>query len=149
MELKQLTLPAIHNQTIVHESEGLIYDVVRKKELVLTPEEWVRQHVVHLLYKHLNYPLSLMKLEGGLTYNKLAKRSDILIYDREGSPFLLVECKAPSVAVDQKVFEQAALYNKEIKAPYIFVTNGIKHFCASYDFENHQAKLIEELPVFK
>jgi hypothetical protein len=113
------------------ESEGKvwIFDVIRKKFVVLTPEEWVRQHLINFFITHLGYPKSLIKIETGLLYNQLQKRSDILVYDRNGKPWMIVECKSYDVELSQKSVQQASVYNTTIKAPYIAVSNGMKHVC--------------------
>ncbi len=105
-----------------------IYDVIRRQYVVLTPEEWVRQHVVHWLANGFGYPKSLMQIESGLRYNAMTKRSDLIVYDRAGQPFLLVECKAPTVPLTDATFGQAARYNSIVKAPYLLITNGLSHF---------------------
>ncbi|MEJ2005577.1 MAG: type I restriction enzyme HsdR N-terminal domain-containing protein [Cyclobacteriaceae bacterium] len=107
-----------------------IYDAIRRKYLVLTPEEWVRQHMVHYLHQHCGYPLSLMNVEGGLTYNKRQKRSDILVYDRAGQPSVLVECKSYKMKkMGDEVLFQAAAYNRELKATWIVITYGWGYYC--------------------
>ena len=132
----------------IKESEGKkqIYDSLRKKYLILTPEEWVRQHIVHYFLREHDYPRSLCKLEGGIQINKLPKRVDVLFYDRKGEPFMLIECKAPSIKLTDKVFEQAAIYNLKVKAKYIFLTNGKQHLIFSY--QNNGYKNIIEIPAF-
>lgn len=134
----------------IHEKDGIatVFDVLRKKHVVLTPEEWVRQHFVHYLIKHLNYPKSLIKLERGHAFNRLKKRSDIIVFDREGAPFMLVECKASHIKIEQKVFVQASIYNKTIKARYLVVTNGMQHFCCQIDLENGAYQFLDQLPSF-
>lgn len=125
-----------------------IYDTIRRKWLVLTPEEWVRQHTVNYLVNELGYPASLIHIEGGLTLNGTQKRFDILLYDNTGKPMLLVECKAPSVKISQAVFNQAARYNMVYKVPYIFVTNGLQHFCAQVNFTTNQVAFIPQVPPY-
>lgn len=125
-----------------------IFDSIRKKHLILTPEEWVRQHFVNYLVNHLDYPKSLIKLEGGLSFNSLKKRSDILVYNREGKPFMLIECKASHIKIEQKVFVQASVYNKSIKARYIVISNGMQHFCCEINQESNSYKFLQEIPVF-
>lgn len=105
-----------------------IFCLIRKKWVAITPEEWVRQHFINLLVAHLGYPKGLFKLEQTMAYFKNQKRSDILVLDREGQVFLLVECKAPSVKLDQKVTGQLATYNKVLDAKYLAITNGMTHF---------------------
>jgi hypothetical protein len=116
-----------------------IYDEIRRHFVVLTPEEWVRQHVVHWLVAEFAYPKSLMQIESGLRYNAMTKRSDLIVYDRAGQPFLLVECKAPDVPLTEATFAQAARYNSVVKAPYLLITNGLTHLV----FEITNAGIVE------
>lgn len=111
--------------TIKTEGEKqLIFDVVRKKFVALTPEEWVRQHIVHfLIYDH-QFPVSLISLEKKLVLNELTKRTDIVLYNTAGQPVLIVECKAPDVVISQKTFDQVARYNLVLRVPFLWVTNG-------------------------
>ena len=105
-----------------------VFCIVRKKWVVLTPEEWVRQHFLNLLINHLDYPQGLMRLEQTHQYFKNSKRSDIVVLDRESDIFLIVECKAASIAIDGKVVRQVSEYNKVLKSKYIAVTNGLSNF---------------------
>lgn len=105
-----------------------IFCLVRRKYVVLFPEEWVRQHFLNLLIEYLDYPRGMIKLEHTLSYFKNQKRSDITVLDRDGTVSLLVECKSHKVALNEKVVKQVAEYNKIIDAKYIAVTNGLKHF---------------------
>ena len=123
-----------------------IFDDLRKKFLLLTPEEIVRQNFLDYLIIEKKYSKNLIKLESGLKYNDLNKRTDILVYNRSGNPFLLVECKADSVPISQKTIEQASRYNLAIKAQYLCVTNGQKTYCFSVNFENNQSIQINEIP---
>lgn len=125
----------------------LVFDIVRKKQLVLTPEEWVRQHFLHFLIESGGYPKSNISIEKGLKLNGLQKRCDILAY-HQGEPFLLVECKAPHIKLDQVVFDQIARYNHVLKVPFLAVTNGLQHIYAIMDFENNQYKFIKDLPQY-
>lgn len=126
-----------------------VFDHIRKKWLVLTPEEWVRQHLINYLITHKNYPASLISLESGLKYNALIKRTDLLIYNNTGNPLLIIECKAPKVAIDQKVIEQIGVYNKTIAATYSCVTNGLKHYCWTYDELENKFNFLQQIPDFK
>lgn len=125
-----------------------IFDPIRKKFLILTPEEWVRQHFVNFLVHHQHYPKSLIRLEGGLKYNTLLKRSDIIVYDRCGKPFMLVECKANDVKLSQKVLEQISIYNLKIGAPYQVITNGMVHYCFKFNITTNSYIILEQLPDF-
>lgn len=124
-----LSLPPIDVKIQCIEGTYKIFDVVRKGFYVLTPEEWVRQHFVHLLIHHYKYNKGLIRLEGGLTFHTMAKRSDILVYDKAGNPFLLVECKSTEIRLNAQVLQQASTYNQIIKAPFICLTNGLKTLC--------------------
>lgn len=129
--------------------EGKVYvkDPIRKKNLLLTPEEWVRQHCIQFLHQELGYPNSTIGLEGKLTINQQTKRFDILAY-QNSKPFILVECKAAQIKIDQNVFDQIARYNLELNVPFIWVTNGLKHFFATIDYQNQKYNFIKELPPF-
>jgi hypothetical protein len=125
-----------------------LFDELRKKHIVITPEEWVRQHFVQYLINQKNYPKTLIKLEGGLRFNGMAKRSDIVAFNPSGQKILMVECKAPSVVINQKVFDQIARYNMAHKVELLAVTNGLQHYYCRIDFENKVYKFIEELPAY-
>ena len=148
MELPVLNLPEYKHLIKNKEGKPFIYDFIRKKMVVLTQEEWVRQHFVHFLINKLDYPKSLIKIESGIGYNRLQKRSDIKIYDRNGVPFAIVECKAPNIPISKKTFDQVAVYNKTFRAPYIMVTNGMEHFSSEVDFETNTSKFMEGFPVY-
>jgi hypothetical protein len=123
-----------------------IFDRIRRKYIVLTPEEWVRQHVINYLHEIKKYPLSMMQIESGLKYNSQQKRTDIVVYNIKGSANILVECKAPEIAISQLTFEQAARYNSTLKAEYIFITNGTSHYCCSINHANGEIAFLPELP---
>jgi len=125
----QLNLPSKEFRMEVSEGKTFIWDEIRKKMIVLTPEEWVRQHVVSLLITEMEYPKSLIKVESGLKYWKKKKRSDIVAFDQNAKPYLLIECKSWEHKINKTTLNQIATYNKSLQAPYIAVTNGIKHFC--------------------
>lgn len=127
--MRVLNLPEFDCNLKKSEGKVWIFDVIRKKFVVLTPEEWVRQHLINYFINHLHYPRSLIKIEGGLLFNTLQKRSDLLIYDRAGLPWMLVECKSFDIKLDQKSVEQAATYNATVQAKYISLSNGLKHIC--------------------
>jgi hypothetical protein len=144
-----LNLPPYPIRIKEEENGTYIFDVIRKKFLFLTPEEWVRQHLVHFLIEEKNYPRTLIQLEGGLKLNTLQKRSDILIFNNLGEKIVLIECKAPSVKISQETFDQIARYNFTLKATYLMVTNGINHYFCQMDFENEKYTFLKELPKYK
>lgn len=143
-----LNLPAFDHKIKREGPRTQIFDPIRRKYVVLTPEEWVRQHFINYLKVEKNYPYSLMKIEGGLKFNHQNKRSDILVYNLKGQPAILVECKAPEVKVTAAVFEQAARYNQQLKVDYIIVTNGIGHYCSSINYLEGSFTFLEEIPEF-
>lgn len=146
--MRALNLP--HYSFKLKESSGKIQilDELRKKYVVLTPEEWVRQHIVQYLIQEKKYPSSLIAIEIGLKYNQLQKRADVLVYDRQALPLLLVECKAPEVKITQDVFHQIAVYNMSFKVKYLLVTNGMDHFICEMDYTTNSYQFLKEIPVF-
>ncbi|GAA4413771.1 type I restriction enzyme HsdR N-terminal domain-containing protein [Nibrella viscosa] len=146
--METLNLPAFDYKIKQIEGKPYIFDALRRKYVRITPEEWVRQHIVHLLITHYLYPKALIRTEGGLTLNQLQKRTDVLVFDRQGKPFLLIECKAPSVALTQAVFDQIARYNHVHQAPYLVVTNGLTHYCCGIDHETATVRFLDDFPAF-
>ncbi|GAB1446282.1 type I restriction enzyme HsdR N-terminal domain-containing protein [Flammeovirgaceae bacterium] len=146
--MNPLNLPSISPKIKKEQGKVLIFDIIRKKYVVLTPEEWVRQHFVQHLIQNLNYPRALFRIESSLTYNKLQKRSDILIRDREGKPWMLVECKSASIKLTQKAFNQIAVYNMTIGATYLAVTNGMVHYCWRAPELGKEAVFLDKFPEF-
>lgn len=144
--MQQLNLPSYDYKTKEIEDKTYIFDIIRKKYLVLTPEEWVRQHFINLLTTHYGYSKSLLRLEGGLRYNLLQKRTDVVIYNNDGKPWLLVECKAADVAINRTVVEQASRYNLTLRCPILVVTNGLNTFCFKIDFENNSSQQLQDIP---
>ena len=144
----QLNLPE-HQFTIKKSANGLtIFDVLRSKFVALTPEEWVRQNFVAFLIHHKQFPQALMGNEIALVQNDIKRRCDTLIADREGCPFAIVEYKAPSVEITQKVFDQIVRYNMVLRAKYLMVSNGLQHYCCKMDYENQKYLFIENIPCY-
>ncbi len=131
------------------ENKTAIFDEIRKKFILLTPEEWVRQNVVRFLIVEKKYPKSLINVEKTLKINNLTKRYDIVIFNSDGSIQVLIECKAPKVKISQKTFDQIAIYNFSLNANYLMVTNGLSHYICQIDFENKKYDFLENLPEFK
>ncbi len=122
-----------------------IYDPIRKKYLVLQPEELVRQLIVQYLLSK-NYSANKIALEVGLKVNEMQKRCDILVYDNNFQPFMIVECKAAQVPVSEAVFRQIANYNKALKVPYLMVSNGVSSYCSKIDYESESYDFLNDLP---
>ena len=147
--MQQLAFPSYSFRVKNSENKTTIFDVIRKKFVVLTPEEWVRQHVVHYLISNKNYPLSLINVEKMINVNKTVKRYDVVVFKPDGSIFLLVECKAPKIKITQETFDQIARYNLALKGSYQMVTNGLKHYYCQIDYKNEKYEFVRELPEFK
>ena len=130
---QELTLPAFEYKVKKKNGAVMIFDMIRKKFVVLTPEEWVRQHVVHYLVEVKGYPVASIAVEREIDLYGLRRRFDIVVFDRIGKPWMLVECKAPAVLLSKQVFDQAFRYNLTLCAPYVAITKGIKHFCGKID----------------
>ena len=126
-----------------------IFDVVRRKYVTLTDEEWVRQHCIAYLIHQKKYPITLIAVEKGLSVNGLRKRTDILIYTKDGLPKLIVECKAPEVKIDDKVFDQIVTYNMGLKVPYIVVTNGIVNYACKINHEEKKYEFLLVIPLYE
>ena len=125
-----------------------IFDLIRRKYVVLQPEEWVRQHVVHFLIEEKGYPKSLINVEKKLSVNGLTKRYDVVVYSKKGVVFLVVECKAPSVTITQQTFDQIARYNLSLNAQYLMVTNGIIHYYCQTDYNQYKYIFLADLPHY-
>ncbi len=138
LSLEQIQLPEYDCQIKKINEQLYIYDLVRQKHLVLTPEEWVRQHFLRYLIQQFDYPKGLIRTESGLKYALRQKRSDILVYDREALPFFLIECKATFVPLSTATLEQVCQYNYSLKAQYIAITNGTEY--AAYRFLKEESK---------
>ncbi len=117
--------------------------------MVLTPEEWVRQHFIHYLIEEKNYPISLIAVEKKVTVNKLTKRTDILVFNAKGNPHIIVECKAPSINITQNTFDQIARYNLKLDANYLIVTNGLHHFYCFMDFKKESYVFLDSIPRYE
>ena len=147
--MQKLNLPSIKLKIKNRENKLFIFDDFRKKDILLTPEEWVRQHFVYFLTIDKKYPKSLTVLEKELNLNNTKKRTDILIYNNQGTPEIIVECKATSVKITQSVFDQIARYNLQLKAKYLIVTNGLEHYFCQMDFEKQQYVFLKDIPNYK
>ena len=123
-----------------------VWCIIRKIELGLTPEEWVRQHVIHYLIDVKKIPIGLIASEYPIKYNSRSKRADIVVFNREQNPIIIVECKAPEVRLNQATMLQIAQYNSELDVPYLFLTNGLKHIVCQIDEVSKKISLLDELP---
>ena len=143
-----LNLPKYSFRIKNKENKLYIFDRVRKKDLVLTEEEWVRQNFVSYLHEEKNYPLSLMAIEKQCLVNDTVKTTDILVFDKTGSPHIIVECKATHININQETFDQIARYNMKLNATYLIVTNGLHHFYCQMDHKAKKYTFLEEIPNY-
>lgn len=141
-----LNLPPFKHRLENIDGQEFIFDIVRKKNIVNTPEEWVRQHLIHFLINEHKVPRSLISCEKGLSYNKLKKRTDVVILGKKGTPLFLIECKAPEVKISKETLIQSVTYNQTIKAPYIILSNGLVTVC--FDVRKDAIKQIDSIPDY-
>ncbi|MDE6648718.1 MAG: type I restriction enzyme HsdR N-terminal domain-containing protein [Muribaculaceae bacterium] len=125
-----------------------VFDTLRRKYVALTPEEYVRQHFTAWMTGYLGYPASLMNNEVPLILNGTRRRCDTVVFRSDGSPSVIVEYKAPTVAITQKVFDQIARYNMVLHSRYLIVSNGLQHFCCSMDYEHDTYSFLRQIPVW-
>jgi hypothetical protein len=143
-----LNLPTYFFKIKQDKEKKYIFDEIRRRYVLLTPEEWVRQHVVKYLVNGKNFPQMLIAVEKGFHHLRIKQRYDLLIHDRRGDPLMIVECKAPTVDINQNAFDQATRYNAKHKAPYMLITNGRKHYCCQLNLETKQYRFLQEIPDF-
>lgn len=141
-----LNLPSYPLKLKKQSQRTQIFDRIRKKFVVLNPEEWVRQHLIHYLIETKNYPASRIAVESSLRYNEMLRRPDIVYFDAELKPKLIVECKAPEVKITQATFDQIARYNSALKVELLLVSNGLQHFCCRMNYEAESYEFLKEIP---
>ncbi len=146
--MQQLDFPVYSFRFKSNENKRLIFDEIRKKFVVLTPEEWVRLHVVRYLIEDKNYPKSHINVEKQLLLNGTKKRYDVVVFNKDGTIHLIVECKAPSIKITQDTFDQIARYNLVTNATYLMVTNGLEHYYCQLNYKEEQYNFLRELPEF-
>ncbi len=146
--MQKLNFPTYNFRFKNSENKMAIFDEIRKKFIILTPEEWVRQHVVRFLLEEKQYPKSLINVEKVLFVNGLRKRYDVVVFNPDGSIQILVECKAPEVKITQMTFDQIARYNMTMKSTYLMVSNGLNHYFCQMDYENEKYQFLAELPNY-
>ncbi len=146
----RLSLPE-YQFKIERSADGKLYvfDVIRKKNILLTPEEWVRQNFIRFMNEAHNIPYSRMVLEKDLLLNGQKKRIDVLVYNSAGKPFAIVECKAATVKIAQGTFDQAARYNMVFQVPYLIVTNGMEHFYSRINHEEKSFSFLKDFPALE
>ena len=146
--MQELNFPKFSFRFKNSENKISIFYVIRKKFMILQPEEWVRQHCVHYLIENKHYPKSLINVEKEIIINKLSKRYDIVVFNSDGSIHLIVECKSPKIPIDQNAFDQIARYNLELNATYLMITNGLNHYYCQMDFKTHKYNFLKDIPNY-
>jgi len=146
--MQKLNFPAYSFRFKNSENKVSIFDEIRKKFIILTPEEWVRQHTIQFLLQEKKYPKSYINAEKTITINGTTKRYDLVVFKPNGELFLLVECKAPEVTISQQTFDQIARYNLKLNADYLMVTNGVNHYFCEMNLEEEKYIFLKELPEF-
>ena len=147
--MQKLNFPEYQFRFKSSENKVSIFDQIRKKFIILTPEEWVRQHTIHFLIKQKEYPESLINVEKLIKINDLKKRYDIVIFNPDGSIYLIVECKSPDVKISQEVFDQIARYNLTLQAEYLMITNGMSHYYCQMDYNHKKYTFLRDIPDYK
>ena len=146
--MSQLNLPEYDFRIKKQNEKLFIFDTQRKRYVSLTPEEWVRQHFIRFLIEVKGYPAALLAVEKQLNMNGMKKRCDAILYDKEAKPILIIELKAPTVAISQTTFDQVAVYNAKLKVDFFMISNGIEHFCCKVNTETSRYEFFSEIPHF-
>jgi len=146
--MQMLNFPTYAFRYKIKENKRWVFDGIRKKFVVLTPEEWVRQNAVQFLMREKKYPQSLVNVEKQIRLGDLAKRYDLVVFNPDGTLFLLGECKATSIPLTQDVFDQLARYNQALNAEFLWITNGLRHLCFQVDKVSEKYILIPEIPEY-
>ena len=147
--MQQLNLPPAKLRLTRKEEQVYVFCILRKKDLVLTPEEWVRQHLIHYLIDHKNIPIGLISAEMAIEVNGLVRRCDLVVYSRDGQARMIIECKATEVAITEKTFRQIAQYNHRLQVEILLMSNGLEHIIAQVDQSSGEISFLDDLPNFR
>jgi hypothetical protein len=146
--VQKLNFPKYNFRFKNNENKTLIFDIIRKKFVILTPEEWVRQHTLHFLITEKKYPVSYINVEKQLLINDSVKRYDIVTFKNDGDVEIIIECKAPSIPINQVTFDQIARYNLALNSNLLMVTNGLTHYFCKMDIKNKRYLFLRDLPKY-
>ncbi|MEE1003995.1 MAG: type I restriction enzyme HsdR N-terminal domain-containing protein [Bacteroidaceae bacterium] len=146
--MQALNLPKTDLKVITKDGKQQVFDILRRRFVVLTPEEWVRQQFVHFLIRHKGYPAECIGNEVSIALGATKKRCDTVIYGSHAEPLMVIEYKSPNVEITQKVFEQICRYNIKMKVEWLVVSNGLQHYCTRIDYENGTYQFVEDIPAF-
>lgn len=145
----QLNLPPYNIKVKNEDGRRKIFDILRRKYFIITPEEWVRQHFIHFLIDHKGYPVSLLANEVALSVGDKVIRADSILYDKNLSPRMIIEYKAPHIKLTQKVFDQISAYNLLLHVDYLIVSNGIETYICKMDYAQQTYVFLETVPDYK
>ena len=146
--MQPLNLPPCALRTQQRDGQTYVYDFLRRRYIRLTPEEWVRQHFTHFLVHHKHYPAALLANEVTISVCGVARRCDSVLYDSNARPRMIVEYKAPTVAITQQTFNQIEVYNLLLKVDYLVVSNGMQHYCCKMDYERCSYAFLKDIPDY-
>lgn len=147
--MTRLNLPPFEIKLRGTKARPQIFDILRKKYIALTPEEWVRQHFVHFLVEHKGYPVALMANEIQLKVGEKTLRADSVLYSRDLKPRMIIEYKAPHIPITQKVFDQISIYNMLLHVDYLVVSNGLQHYICKMDYNDKKYLFLEDIPDYE
>jgi len=147
--MRVLNLPSYPFRLSEKSGKTYIYDPLRRKRVALTPEEWVRQHFVQFLISARSYPTARIANEVSINLNNTSKRCDTVVYDDFMNPLVIIEYKSPEVAITDVAFNQISRYNSALRAPYLMVSNGLKHYCCRMDYLTMECRFLEDIPDYK
>lgn len=144
----QLNLPEYRFSIKKQNNRLLVLDAQRKRYVTLTPEEWVRQHFIRFLIEEKGYPAALLAIEHSIELNGLRKRCDAVLFDSHAHPLLIIEFKAPTIAITQAVFDQVAVYNLKLNVRFFMISNGMQHYCCHIDQANCRYDFLPDIPSY-
>ena len=146
--MQELNLPKTELKIITKDGKSQVFDILRRKYVALTPEEWVRQQFVHFLIGQKGYPAECIGNEVSITLNGTKKRCDTVVYGGNAQPTMIVEYKSPQIEINQQVFEQVSRYNIKLRVKWLIVSNGLQHYCCQIDYKSGTYQFVEDIPAY-
>ena len=147
--MQALNLPKTELKVTTKAGKPHVFDVLRRKYVALTPEEWVRQQFVHYLIREKGYPAECIGNEVSINLNGTRKRCDSVVYGQQAEPLMIIEYKAPTVDISQQVFEQISRYNIKLRVRWLIVSNGLQHYCCQIDYQSGSCQFVEDIPTYE
>ena len=146
--MQALNLPKTDLKIITRDGKQQVFDILRRKYVALTPEEWVRQHFINYLIQHKGYPAECIGNEISITLNGTKKRCDSVVYGQNAQPAMIIEYKSPQVDISQQVFEEISRYNIKLRVKWLVVSNGLHHYCCWLNYESGTCQFVEDIPPY-